>query len=254
MTKYIMNYSGGATSTLALVKLLETVGKDDVEVVFADTGIEDPDLYRFMEDTEKLTGLTFTRLKDQRTPFTVFWDLNMFATFHYTPCSKLLKRERIRAYLQEKYSDEPLIQVFGYTGDEPHRIERIRKVYPLVAIPLEECFFLDPCEKLSAIRSLGLKPPRLYEMGFSHNNCGGFCVMAGQAHFANLLDVLPEKYAEAEAFEEKLRQKTGKNIAILKRKKKPYTLREHRERIEQGLFKPRHDDQRCSCFLDEEAL
>lgn len=36
--------------------------------------------------------------------------------------------------------------------------------------------------------------PRLYELGFSHNNCGGFCVKAGLKHFKNLKEKMPLLY------------------------------------------------------------
>jgi len=36
----------------------------------------------------------------------------------------------------------------------------------------------------------GIALPRLYGLGFSHNNCGGFCIKAGQANFKLLLEIL----------------------------------------------------------------
>lgn len=254
--KYIVNFSGGITSALALFKLLETIEKDDIEVVFADTGIEDPDLYRFMEDCERHTGMTFTKLKDERTPFTVMWDLKMFSSHRYTPCSKVLKRDRIKAYLIEKYGSlDNTIQVFGYTGDEKHRIERIRQVYKNVCIPLENTYFLQDCDKINAIKKYGIRQPLLYDLGFRHNNCGGFCVNAGHAHYEKLYHVLPDVYTHAMEFEQALREETGKNISYMSRsihgKKQPYTLAEHKQRIEnKELIRGGYGQ--CSCFLDME--
>jgi hypothetical protein len=80
-------------------------------------------------------------------------------------------------------------------------------------------------------------------MGFPHNNCGGFCVRAGQAHFALLLRTLPERYAFHEEQEEKLRTYLGKDVAILRDRRngktRPMTLREFRERlIANGQYDP----------------
>jgi len=41
-------------------------------------------------------------------------------------------------------------------------------------------------------------------MGFSHNNCGGGCVKAGQGQWAMLHRAMPERYAEFEAKQEAL--------------------------------------------------
>ncbi len=62
----------------------------------------------------------------------------------------------------------------------------------------------------------GIAPPRLYAMGFPHNNCGGFCVKAGQAHFALLLRTMPERYAYHEAKENELRAELGWRQTILR--------------------------------------
>ena len=44
---------------------------------------------------------------------------------------------------------------------------------------------------------------KLYELGFSHNNCGGVCVRAGRKHWLHLLDVFPDRYAQADDFVKK---------------------------------------------------
>ena len=52
----------------------------------------------------------------------------------------------------------------------------------------------------------GLQLPRLYSMGFAHNNCGGFRIKAGRASFANLLRRMPERYARHEQQEWETRE------------------------------------------------
>ena len=100
----------------------------------------------------------------------------------------------------------------------------------------------------------GIKPPRLYELGFPHNNCGGGCIKAGQAHFRHLLTVLPEVYAKWEAEEEKMRQFLGRDVTILTYReggeKKRLSLKQLRERKEEqcDLF----DWGGCGCFAESE--
>lgn len=53
----------------------------------------------------------------------------------------------------------------------------------IVKAPLCDPPYINKNEMIKNLRLLGIKPPRLYSMGFAHNNCGGFCVKAGKGHF-----------------------------------------------------------------------
>ena len=95
-------------------------------------------------------------------------------------------------------------------------------------------------------------------MGFSHNNCGGFCVKAGQKHFKLLLEKMPERYKYHEGKEEELRQFLGKDVSILRKTVKGVktymTLRKFRESIEAEktaeLFKE-PETFGCGCFSED---
>ncbi len=67
----------------------------------------------------------------------------------------------------------------------------------------------------------------------SHNNCGGVCVRGGQKHWLLLLSVFPDRYAQAEEHEQRLRAELG-NVAILRERRggvsRPLTLAELRRR------------------------
>jgi hypothetical protein len=61
--------------------------------------------------------------------------------------------------------------------------------------------------------------------------CGGVCVRGGQRHWLHLLEVFPDRYAEAEAEEQQLRAELG-DVAILRERRsgvsRPLTLTELR--------------------------
>jgi hypothetical protein len=101
------------------------------------------------------------------------------------------------------------------------------------------------------LRAEGIEPPRLYRLGFAHNNCGGFCVKAGQGHFALLLEAMPERYAYHERREQELRDHLGKDVAILRDRHggetRPLTLREFRERRQAGEPCDLFDIGGCGC-------
>jgi len=74
--------------------------------------------------------------------------------------------------------------------------------------------------------------------GFSHANCGGRCVRGGLQHYATLYAVWPEQYKEQEEMEERFREKFEKDVSILKRNGKAYTLKQFREDIKkEGIEK-----------------
>jgi diphthamide synthase (EF-2-diphthine--ammonia ligase) len=67
--------------------------------------------------------------------------------------------------------------------------------------------------------------------GFSHANCGGRCVRGGFQHYATLFAIWPDQYREQEEMEERFREHFDKNVSILKKDGKAYTLKQYREDI-----------------------
>ena len=109
-----------------------------------------------------------------------------------------------------------------------------------------------------ALKELGVDRPRLYDLGFSHNNCGGFCVKAGLGQFAHLLKVLPERYAHHEQKEHEFREFIGKDVSILRDRRggetQSMTLEAFRGRIEEGEEFSYDTGWECLCFVETEEL
>ena len=55
----------------------------------------------------------------------------------------------------------------------------------------------------------GIKAPRLYELGFPHNNCGGRCVRQGMREWLRLKRTMPERFNEVSDWEQAQRAKGG---------------------------------------------
>lgn len=77
--------------------------------------------------------------------------------------------------------------------------------------------------------------------GFSHANCGGRCVRGGFQHYATLYAIWPDQYREQEEMEERFRKHFKKDVSILKKHGKAYTLKQFRvdmekEGVEKYLF------------------
>ena len=102
------------------------------------------------------------------------------------------------------------------------------------------------------LAKLGVPQPRLYDMGFAHNNCGGFCVKAGQAQFRQLLELRPESYAYHEEKEKELQVFLGRPVTVLTEtvngEKRNLSMQALRERIQAGLETEQDSGEACACL------
>jgi hypothetical protein len=260
-TQYIVQFSGGVGSFAAACYCIKKYGRENTHLLFADTKMEDEDLYRFLNETEKFLGIPITRICEGRDPWQVFEDVKYLGNSRIDPCSRILKREFCRKWIEQNYPnpDSNLVQfVIGIDWIEQHRlINAIEnwKPYTIIA-PLVDDIHYDKNKFMNTMeKDFGIKRPRLYEMGFSHNNCGGFCIKAGKAHFLNLLKNMPERYKYHEEREIELREKMGFEYTILRetvnKEQRYLTLRELRERSEEiaRTEEGQYDIGGCGCFL-----
>lgn len=251
--KHLVSFSGGICSWAAAKRVVEKHGTESTALLFADTKMEDDDLYRFLEDAAVNVGAQLIKIADGRTPWDVMRDERIIAggKTGADPCSKLLKRRLLNKW--QKQNCPEAINYVGLDWTEAHRVERLRERMPdrTWEAPMTEAPYLTKREMGEWLQREGICPPRLYGFGFAHNNCGGFCVKAGQAQFALLLKTLPERYLFHEEKEEEMRQFLGKDYSILTEQKNGIkyflTLKELRNRIEQQQAFDIFDWGGCGC-------
>ena len=107
-------------------------------------------------------------------------------------------------------------------------------------------------QMMELVESEGIRPPRLYDLGFNHNNCGGACIKAGQAQWALLWRMFPERYLEKEKWEEEMRASVGDHSILRDRSNgttKPLTLRAFRAKLEAQQSFDANDWGGCGCAL-----
>lgn len=247
-------FSGGVGSWAAAKRVAAEHGTDRLWLIFADTKMEDPDLYRFLDEAAADVGGTLVKLADGRTPWEVFKDKRFLGNTRIDPCSRILKRELIRGYLDKKFRPSWTVIYLGIDWTEDHRFKRAKGYWAPWEIDAPMCRrpLMTKPQMLREMETQGIKAPVLYDLGFPHNNCGGFCVKAGQAHFAHLLRTMPERFGYHEAQEEALRCHLGKDVAILRDRRggetKPLTLRTLRARIEGEEQYDLFEWGGCGCF------
>lgn len=278
LLKHIVQYSGGVGSWCAAKRVVEQFGAADTVLLFADTKMEDPDLYRFLEEGATYLQAPLVRIADGRDVWQVFFDKRFLGNSRVDPCSRLLKRELMDRWKRLHYrpSQPPLdtygddlagrlayelvrvewemdereqaILYFGIDWTEEHRITRFRpRAAPWVCeAPMCNPPYLSKKQMNEECAAAGIAPVRMYAEGFPHANCAGFCIKAGQAQFRLLLKVRPELYRYHERKEAELRAYLGKNVTILRQMRAGQyhnvTLEEFRHQVETD-----------SCLIDKDA-
>ena len=303
----VVQFSTGAGSAEVAYRAVERHGARNVTLMTADTLIEDEDNWRFATEVHAQLGCEWLRVADGRTPMQLAKAQRFIPNDRAAHCSRILKRELLRRYLDALFDPADTIVYLGFDWTEERRLwdacaaitcgkcKRQKREpgdpYPLtpcpdhilgrceqcdtylppgavitaehvhpwspwrLAAPLMDPPYLTKPQILDAMRARGIEPPRLYAEGFSHANCGGGCVRAGQAAWAHLLQVRPDEYARWEAEENEVRVHIGKDVSILTDRRggsrRPLTLAAFREREQADDYD--HDDW-GSCGCTEDAV
>lgn len=282
--KHVISVGGGISSTYILVdKVLSKYGRRNVIPVICALADENPDVWRLCDAVEKECKVKIQRIhgivKSIPTPLqaaSIFinnklpawaWSIvaphkqirwtkkpiSVWDVFFYTgmmgnpfadPCSRMMKRELMAAFMEKHFDKDDTVLHVGITASEIDRMLAIRANWnrqgwrveaDLADMPemtrekqMDLCF-----EKFGFI-------PVLYRLGFNHNNCGGFCVKAGKGQFARLLWHFRPLYLHHEMMELLHQQTYNHSNTIMrdewsrggKRGADPLTLRDFRVRME----------------------
>lgn len=256
--RHVVSFSGGLGSWCAARRVIEWYGRRNVVLLFADTKMEDEDLYRFINDSARVFDVPVTTIADGRTPWEVFEDVGIIGNTRLDPCSRILKRELIDRWLTLNCDPTATVVHVGVDWSERHRFDRMaprkRAVGWTYHAPMIEAPYLTKKDMLAEVEAHGIKPPRLYAMGFPHNNCGGFCVKAGQGSFIKLLEQLPERFDFHAAKERDFMARRG-GMAILRDRRgggtRPLTLHALKDRVRAGGEVDRFEFGGCGCAIDD---
>lgn len=252
---------------MAAKRVAAKYGTKDMVLLFCDTRIEDDDLYRFLRDAAYNVGAPLVMIADGRTPHEVYKDQRFLGNSRVAHCSAELKQKIADAYVAANFDPTNLCLYIGIDWSEENRFfgdgkrqkgfkKRMAELGWTCEAPLIDAPYLTGRDIIAAMKAEGLKPPRMYEEGFAHNNCGGRCCKAGMGHWAHMLKVRPEAYAQSENEENELRDMLGDVSMLSDRaggggKKKVFTLTQLRQRVESGGQVDMYEIGGCGCFTDE---
>ncbi|MFJ5713139.1 hypothetical protein [Neobacillus sp. NPDC093127] len=211
MQNHIIFFSGGKSSFSAADYVKTHFPDDNIVLYFTDTQWENDDLYRFIYQASDRLELPMLTHSLGLNPLELMFEKKLVFNSMIGDCSKILKMKVSRDYLKkgvvppiEKWRNkkylksesftENAILYFGIGFEEMHREGAIRKNWkPFhVEMPLID----NIIDNDEILRKYSLRQPILYDLGFSHNNCNARCVKAGQGHYKNLLEKMPDVFNE----------------------------------------------------------
>jgi hypothetical protein len=170
------------------------------------------------------------------TPFDIFDDVSYIGNTRIDPCSRILKRETFRNFLNTIKLPDITIAV-GIHAQEVERTISLYENYTSqgynVIFPLLEWQKPEGVSDNELLQEWYGVTLHLYDLGFEHNNCAGACVKAGQRQWALVWYHFPQVYQEWEDRQEQWIERTGKKHSFLRKtidgKLHYITLKEFRE-------------------------
>lgn len=226
MKNHVIFFSGGKSSFSVAHFVKQRYPEDNIVLYFTDTKWEDEDLYRFIDEAADKLQLPMLTQSKGINPIQLMYKQRVLFNSRIGQCSTILKMKTAADYLKknkvpevhewrneqflkapfcpsEKGFAENTILYFGIGFDEMHREGPIRKNWqPFeVSMPLID----EIIDNAAVLKLYDIQQPRLYDLGFTHNNCKGRCVKAGQGHFKNLYEKNPTLFQEYKAQEHHLK-------------------------------------------------
>lgn len=181
-------YSNGAASAVAAKLTLERYAEShDVRILNSPIDEEDTDNNRFRRDVERWLGVpveSVVNTKLGHTSANDVWAARRFMSGpEGAPCTLALKKQ---ARYQWEREFTPAWHVLGFTADEEKRHKRFVLTERENVLPVLIDEGITKADCLARLRAAGIKPPRVYGMGYPNANCIG-CVKATSPTYWNLV-------------------------------------------------------------------
>ena len=162
------------------------------EVVYCDTGGEHESNKQFLFDVQKEIGKEIIILKNEKYEdhFDVFRKTKYLNGIkNFARCTTDLKKK-----LRLEYQRPDDIHIFGYTLEEKQRAEKFENYNPELKVDwvlIEKGITKENC--LGILWQKGIKLPKMYDLGYNHNNCIG-CVKGGMGYWNQIRKDFPNEF------------------------------------------------------------
>lgn len=202
----VVFFSGGKSSFAVADYAKQTYPNANIVLLFTDTRWEDTDLYRFINEGSDKLQLPMLTLSMGLNPIELMFEKKLVFNSMIGDCSKILKMKvaadfmkkgrlpehaewRNKQYLKNEDFTKNAKLMFGIGWEESHREGPIVKNWAPYDVEMPMMNLMIDTDEV--LEKYAIKTPELYLDGFSHNNCGGRCVKAGQSHYLRLKEKRP---------------------------------------------------------------
>lgn len=187
--------SAGVSSFIAGYLERETIDK----FVYIDIADQHEDSMRFIKDCENVLGKEIEVIRCERyknvNDVILGYGIIKNPYNQFAPCTNVLKKQ-VRKDWETQYSDFEITYVWGFDLNEKHRADRLdesmpdfKHKYPLIERMLQKQDCHAMCDRLE------IKRPKMYDIGYSNNNCIG-CIKGGMGYWNRIRVDFPEVFEQ----------------------------------------------------------
>lgn len=210
MRKVIVNFSGGKDSTVAILEAIKRYPKDDIELVFMDTGAEYKGTREHVITVANMLELPLTILEPKRDWF----EQVRHDQFPFTPalrkCTFKLKIDLYRSWLtkyrrEQGIAVDDIITVIGLRGEESlsrSRLTEWKKDDHGQGYYWRPCLAMREQEVKDRIKAEGLPLHYCYEFS-TRCNCW-LCIFAGYNEIRTYAEMNPDEWEKACLLEDEI--------------------------------------------------
>ena len=212
MTKVIVSFSGGKDSTVALIETMKKYPKEDIQLLFVDTGAEYKGTTEHVEGIASVLELPLTIIHPKRDWYEQIRHDNMPFTPALRKCTFRLKIDEIRRYTRNYRKDNGLLEtdIITVTGI---RAEESQSRSKLPEWNLDDhgqgymwrpALYMSKLEVFERIRAEGLPIHYCYEFS-SRCNCA-WCIFCGKYEIQAYAEIEPDEYEKVCLLEEEIKK------------------------------------------------
>ena len=205
MSRAVVWFSCGAASAIA--SKLAVKKYKNIDIVYCDAGGEHESNKKFLQNVENWIGKDITILKSDKydSHFDVFRS-GYLNGIYGAKCTTELKKK-----LRLEFQKPDDIHIFGYTVEEKKRAEKFENYNPELFVDwilIEKKITKENC--LGMLWKSGIELPKMYDLGYNHNNCIG-CVKGGKGYWNKIRKDFPEHFNEMAKIEREINHSIFRN-------------------------------------------
>jgi hypothetical protein len=194
-------FSCGAASAVAARMAVDLYGSScNVRIVNNPVAEEDEDNRRFLADVAAWIGCDIETAASSRYPSSSARDVWRHRKFMSGPTGAPCTIELKKRARQDWEKNNPVDwHVLGFTADEQVRHKRFTLTERSNVIPvlIDAKFTKADCYR--ALKEAGIKPPRIYELGYPNANCIGCVKATSPTYWNHVRRVHPDVFSDRAA-------------------------------------------------------